>query len=294
MKLEYKIVKHAILFFAVSLAINGCQKMHRPELTELLLDPPPPAYTDLKSFWAFENNVTDQGENKLSATATNVTYVPGVTGQAAKIGPGGYILLKADKDTVTYPNGFKGIPGDTLKNLGSFTLAFWMNGVGPVKDGAQGLFSISNKNEFWGNLDLFLENLDNGSEAFLKVHMFNAGVVSGNGEEWNEVKIPNALNKWTHIAITYDATGSKFTIYADGQPTAIKDKVLGGGNYGAVKYNNFNGMVLGTYQFQTTPTLTNHGPEGWAKSFNGALDQFRLYDRSLSAAEITDLYTTKK
>src|SRR5687767_5632012 len=201
MNLKNKIAKHVILILAIGLVVTSCQKLDRPELTELLLDPPPPPYSELKSLWSFENNLTDEGENKLTPTSKNISYVAGINGQAVKIEPGGYILLNGIGDTVTYQNGFKGIPADTLKNLGSFTLSFWMNGVGPVKDGAQGLFSISNNAEFWGNLDLFLENNDNGSEAFLKVHMFNAGVASGNGEEWNEVKIPNALNKWTHIAI---------------------------------------------------------------------------------------------
>ncbi len=294
MNLLSKLSKPCLLILVLALAVSSCQKLERPVLKELILDPPPPPYTDLKSFWSFENNLADAGENKLTPTGVNITYGPGITGQAAKIGAGGYLLLKAAGDTVTYPNGFKGIAADTLSNLGSFTLSFWMNGVGPVINGAQGLFSISNKNEFWGNLDLFLENLNNGSEAFLKVHMFNAGVASGNGEEWNEIKIPNGLNKWTHIALTYNATNSQFSIFADGQPTAINNKVLGGGNYGKIKFNNFNGMVLGTYQFQTTPTLSNHGPESWARSFNGSLDQFRLYNRAFSTAEITDLFTTKK
>lgn len=294
MKLKNKILTIAAVGLAMTAAITSCQKMERPVLKELILDPEPPAYNSLKSFWSFENNLTDAGEGKLTATPTNISYVAGVTGQAAKVGTGGYILLPA-KDIVTYPNGFIGKSGDTLAALGSYTLAFWMNGVGPVINGAQGLFSISNKTEFWGNLDLFLENNDNGSEAFLKVHMFNAGVASGNGEEWNEVKIPGALNKWTHIAVTYDAVGSKFSIYADGVPTAINNKVLRSGAYGKIKFNNMNGMVLGTYQFQTTPSLTtNHGNESWARSFNGSLDQFRIYNKALSAAEITDLFTTKK
>ncbi len=296
MIVNYKIAKSAFLVLLMGLAITSCQKLSRPVLKELILDPDPPAYSDLKAFWSFENNLTDAGESKFASTPTGVTYVPGINGQAAKIGTGGYILVPG-KDLITYPNGFIGKPGDTLTSLGSYTLAFWMNGVGPVDGGAQGLFAISNKVEFWGNLELFLENDNNPldqSEAFLKVHMFNAGVASGNGEEWNEVKIPGALNKWTHIAVTYDATTSRFSIYANGAPTAIANKVLGGGNYGKLKFKNFNGMVIGTYQFQTTPTLSNHGPEGWARSFNGALDQFRLYNRSLSPAEINDLYTTKK
>lgn len=297
MRLTHIKLKPTILGLTAGLALAGCQKMERPELKELILDPDPPAYNELKSFWSFENNLTDAGENDFTTTSTNITYVAGVTGQAAKVGVDGYMLIKGIGDTVVYENEFKGIPADTLKNLGSFTISFWMNGVGPVKDGAQGVFSISNSAEFWGNLDLFLENYDNGDEAFLKIHMFNANAPSGNGEQWNEVKVPDAYNKWTHIAIVYNAATSALSVYANGEPTTLADKVLKFGDgslYGKVRFNNFNGMVLGTHQFQTTPSLTNHGPEGWAKSFNGALDQFRIYNRALSTAEIDDLFTTKK
>jgi hypothetical protein len=277
--------KNALVILAMGLSIVGCQKLDRPELGDFPLDPDPPPYTDLKTEFTFDETANDNGENKLEPTEVkNVTYVDGVSGKAAKFGDGGYILYKADNEVV-YPNEFKGFPADTLANLGSFTLAFWMNGVGPVVGGAQGLFAISNSAEFWGNLELFLENNDNGNEAFLKVHMFNAGVTDGNGEEWNEVKIPGALGKWTHIAVVYDENTSKLNVYSDGV-AVIPDKELGAGSYGQVKFNNFNGMVVGTYAFQVAPSLTNHGPESWAKSFNGAMDQLRIYDRALSQSEI--------
>ena len=286
MMLNNKRTKNALVVLAMGLSIVGCQKLDRPELGDFPIDPDPPPYNELKSQFTFDDSPDDAGENQLEATEVkNVTYVDGVSGKAAKFGDGGYVLYKAIGDTVIYPNEFKGIPADTLANLGSYTLAFWMNGVGPVVGGAQGLFAISNSAEFWGNLELFLENNDNGNEAFLKVHMFNAGVTSGNGEEWNEIKIPGALGKWTHIAVVYDEKTSKLNVYSDGV-AVIADKELGGGNYGKVKFNNFNGMVIGTYQFQTSPSLTNHGPESWAKSFNGAIDQLRIYDKALSQAEI--------
>lgn len=202
----------------------------------------------------------------------------GIQGKAAQIGAGGYIL--------------QSIVNDSIKTPGSFTLAFWMNGVGPVIGGAQGLFAIANKTQFWGNLELFLENNDNGTEAFLKVHMFNSAAADGVGEAWNEIKIPGALNKWTHIAVTYNASDSKFNIYSDG--VSVYNSVLGGGTYGPVKFSDVNGMVIGTYAFQTSPSLTNHGPEDWARSFNGAMDQFRFYNVALSAADVMSLVTNKE
>jgi hypothetical protein len=282
--------KNKFLLFCIVLAITGsfalssCQKMERPELTELILDPPPPPYSPLKSFWAFEGNVGDSGQFRSSATTKDVTFVEGVTGQAAQIGAGGYVLVPSINDS--------------LKTPGSFTLAFWMKGTGPVQGGAQGLFAISNKNEFWGNFEVFLENWDNAAdhnEAFLKIHTFNTSASDAKGDLFNELKIPNALGKWTHIAITYNAANSQMSVYADGQPTTgLYQKVLDGGKYGPMKFKDVNGMVIGTYQFQTSPSLTNHGPEDWARSFNGALDQFRIYNVALSPAEVTALVTSKQ
>jgi hypothetical protein len=272
--------KYASFMLVFGLAVAGCQKMERPELKELILDPPPPPLPAAKSMWSFEENVRDSGQFRFTSTAKNVTYVTGINGKAAQIGADGYIVMP----TVT----------DSLKTLGSFTIAFWMKGVGPVKDGAQGLFSIGNRTEFWGNIDMFLENNDNPSEAFLKVHMFNASVASGNGEEWNEVKIPNALNKWTHIAVVYNGTNSQFSIFADGVPTTLNAKVLRSGAYGPISFANVNGMVLGNYQFETDPSLTTtHGKEDWAYNFKGTLDQFRLYNVPLTAAQINALYKFK-
>jgi len=291
-----KYIVFGIGLLAAITCLPACQKMDRPELGEIIRDPEPPPYNPLKSFWSFEDNTTDAGENNLTATTENVSYVDGVNGKAIKFGADGYMLLKAFGDTVTFPNEFVSLPADTLASPGSLSISFWMNGEGPVQNGAQGVFSISNGKEFWGNFDMFLENYKNdadASEAFIKFHMFNAGAPSDQNEQWSEIKVPNVLNKWTHIAITYDAATSMLNLYTDGQLTGLS-KALGGGNYGALKYNDFNGLVIGTHQFMTAPSLTSsHGREDWAKSFNGAIDQFRLYNKALSADEVSQLFTSK-
>lgn len=280
--------KSTLAILAMGISVLSCQKLDRPALGEFERDPDPPPYSELKSQLTFEDNGDDGGENGLSLTeAKDVTYVAGVSGKAVKFGNQGYLLYKAIGDTVVWPNNFKGVPADTLQNLGSFTLAFWMNGTSPVTN-AQGLFSISNKNQFWGSLDLFLEGFATGEDsAFLKIHMFNANMPDGNGEEWSEVKIPEALDRWTHIALTYDAKTSKFIVYANG--ASVIDKSLGAGAYGKIKYKDFNGMVIGNHQFQTTPSLTNHGPEGWASAFNGAIDNLRIYNLALTGDQVNAL-----
>jgi hypothetical protein len=274
-------IKYVLAAVGLALAISGCQKMSRPEFGEIVLDPPPPPYSTLKNFFAFDDNAGDSGQFRMKTDVVNVTYVDGIEGKAAKIGEGGYIVQKAINDS--------------LKNPGSFTIAFWMNGVGPVSGGAQGLFALAKSTEFWGNIEIFLENDDaDPDEAYLKVHMFNTNASDGIGEAWNEVKIPGALNKWTHIAVTYNSSTSELSIYADGAPTAVHNVVLDGGNYGDLVFADVNGMVIGTYAFQTDPSLTNHGPEDWARSFNGALDNFRFYNVALSDQEVNDLYVDRQ
>jgi hypothetical protein len=286
MKFNIKIAKFLAIILAIGFVFSACQKLKRPVLGDYPKDPPPPPYSILKSYFTFDNTDRDTGQYRLPVTSKNITYVTGISGQAAQIGAGGYILS-------TKLN-------DSLKTIGSFTLAFWMKAAaGPVQNGAQGVFAVSNSGQFWGNLEIFLENYNDATDpnaAFMKIHMFNANVTGG-GEEWlqdDNSKLKNVLGKWTHIALTYDAATSKVTLYKDGSPTGVNGKVLGGGNYGNIRWAGVTGMVLGSYAFQTDPSLTNHGPESWAKSFNGALDNLRFYNVPLSAADVMALYSNKQ
>lgn len=283
--------------FAISamlICAASCQKMERPPLGDYPTDPPPPALQILESqgYWPFDGSLRDTGALKIHTEGQKVSFVPGVTvvpevtgGEAVSVADGGYVIVTD-------------VP-DALKNPGSFSVAFWMKGAtGPVDGGAQGLFSIANSNEFWGNLEIFLENYKNPDDqnaAFIKMHLYNANI-SGGGEAWvdhPELRLKDVLGKWTHIAVVYDGATSKMTVYKDGVATGFKEEPIGGGNYGNIKWNNVSGFTIGNFSFQTTPSLTNHGPEGWAKNFNGALDQFRIYTKPLTAAEVKNLHDHK-
>jgi len=282
------------MIICLGLLMISCQKMEHPPLGEIIYDPLPPPLSilDSKSYWPFDGNARDTGEYKSVSTVKNVSYVPGVAavptvtgGEAAQIGANGYVAVSS--------------VNDGLKTPGSISIAFWMKGAtGPVQGGAQGLFAMSNSTQFWGNLEIFLENYTDAADpnaVFMKIHFLNANVAGG-GEQWiadDNVKIKNVLGKWTHIALTYNAATSKATLYKDGAPTLVNNTVLGGGTYGNLKFDNLTGIVLGSFAFQTTPSFTNHGPESWAKSFNGALDQFRIFTRALTATEVQNLFTNK-
>jgi hypothetical protein len=79
-----------------------------------------------------------------------------------------------------------------------------------------------------------------------------------------------ALNTWTHLAATYD--GSNLRLYVNGTLASTKART-------------------GSLNTSTNP-LRIGGDSVWSEWFNGLIDEVRVYDRALSAAEIqTDMNT---
>jgi hypothetical protein len=87
------------------------------------------------------------------------------------------------------------------------------------------------------------------------------------------IQLPSAstvsLNKWTHVAATYD--GSFARIYVNGQPSGLLQTTASCdvNDYGA----NFN-----------------IGYEYYSGRYQGAMDDVRVYQRTLTATEIDQLY----
>jgi hypothetical protein len=78
-------------------------------------------------------------------------------------------------------------------------------------------------------------------------------------------KLP--VGVWTHVAVTFDGTTARF--YLDGTETGS-----GGFSFG--------------FDTESALHFGSDDPNG-GNAFNGALDEVRLYDKALSAAEIKAL-----
>src|SRR5207244_13011036 len=72
------------------------------------------------------------------------------------------------------------------------------------------------------------------------------------------------LNSWTHLAVTYD--GATLRLYVNGIQTAAQ-------------------AVTGSLLSSTAP-LRIGGDAPWGEYFSGTIDEVRVYNRALSAAEI--------
>jgi hypothetical protein len=111
------------------------------------------------------------------------------------------------------------------------------------------------------------------------------------------------------MIITYDDKTSIFNVYQNSQQLGInvggqqnvRGPILYVGSsttpYGPLDFigNNATAIVMGTWQWQPNdPDINNTGPQSWAGSFNGGLDEFRIYNRALTSNEVSALFKLEK
>lgn len=174
---------------------------------------------------------------------------------------------------------------DELQKLSSFTIAMWIkfDGSNTV---STGLFNIGNSADAVGNLAFFLNNgntQDPGSFYF-KSYFTNA-----TGTTWfdlgGDTTITGMADSWQHVALSFDGETSTMTLWHNG---AVKSSYTW--DNVALGFKNLTGIVLGAFPAQVGLGATN---EDWtvnADFYTGMIDEVYLFDKALSADEMTALY----
>jgi hypothetical protein len=285
----------------ISMAITGCQK----KANDFRPDKPIPkidgynnsaevAAGTLAAYFPFNGSANDSVAN-ISGATTKTAFDSGVKGSGFKGATDGFIIY--------------GSPGATIPALKQFTVSFWMNAQKAIKDApARGIFSLNNNKDFWGNLDIYLDSYRSLDTMNFKVHI-NNDAVNWKGQFTNAL-VANAWDKWVYMTATYNDTTSVLNIYANGEPLQVSsaanstmvgptlhgdDPTTTTTKYGPLTFVNASAMVVGSFQFQTTPPQTTSATaQSWAQSFYGGLDNFRIYTKPLTAKEIKALYLLEK
>jgi hypothetical protein len=146
------------------------------------------------------------------------------------------------------------------------TLSIWLKWAGSHNH-SQGLIS---KRDGWSSTGLmFMFELDTGGEnQQLAFRQFSGGVWSPFGT------MAPFIGKWVHAAATFDGTTAR--IYLNGREVASGPFSFAGGTGAGVTIGN------------TNSTSWSDCPE----TFNGELDEVRIYNRALSPSEIAFLADT--
>lgn len=261
----------------IALSISGCQKMDRPELpadyptddNQTLLP------GDLRFFANFDGttgpsprwNASDSISGNPALLFPN-TYVPGINGNALK---------GTDNAATLYLN------ANDFKTAKSFSISFWLKNT-PAVGRTEFVFSLFEPNFSWHQSALFLlvENQTTTSTT-MKLAV---------KDQWLEGTFnkPVFNGSWNHIVYSYDNTTKKMTYYFNG--VLVTGLAPGQTDVTAnVDFSNVTNLILGGWNRHASKP----GPtDDWVKSYTGALDQFRLYNKALNASEALALFNAKQ
>ena len=278
MNFNNKFFQIILLALVIVFTGTGCQKLTRPELGDYPKDANPPG-GPLKFYVAFDGSSVDSTRANFGAD-NSVEYSEGISGKAFKGGPQSYVQYGKAND---------------FAEANSFTIAFWIKKKPqPAGTGTNFVFGLNAKGYSWTNLQLFLEFEDAGNPSTEDLAAAKLYILDQWFEYVGDNRMPKVLNgQWHHLAFTYDETTSKLGTYIDGAPfTALPqgfgDVLDNGAPRGKLHFTNVTGFTIGG------PGKVANEANGWMGNITGELDQFRLYNTALSAAEIGELFTGKK
>jgi hypothetical protein len=192
------------------------------------------------------------GSAAETRTITHVTN-PGATGPRVPGKIGNAVKLSGNGEYVNLPPGIVG-------GLHDFTVSAWVN---------------PSQNSAWSRVFDFGTGTNN--YMFLTVSAGGgplrfAITTSGNGQE-QQLTAPGTLplNTWSHVAVTL--SGTTGTLYVNGQPAATNNNMT----LTPADLGDTNQDWIGRSQFGADPFL------------DATVDDFQIYDHSLSAAEVAAL-----
>ncbi len=273
---KFKNILPAALLMVAGVVSTGCTKADYGD-DFMKGDAPPVAggYTNsrevasanLVGYWGFNGSLVDSISGTVGTGSGN-KYSAGLKGLAFQGSDNAYA-------TAT--------PSNAIKTMTSYTVSLWVNTA--QNAAATGLVSLGDAQNFWGNINIFFENGGTATLARFKTIFEDNGTVYDNGIQ----DVQNGFGKWTQYIITYDGAGS-FKSYVNG--TLAATKTITGG---AIRFTNVGPIVFGTLHFMTNPSSTTGSTaQGWAGYLSGKLDEVRIYNKALTATEITALAILEK
>lgn len=252
------------------------------------------ATDNLMAYWSFDNNNNEIKSNTApSVAAVNASSGTGVKGNAVNL----------DYGYLAYPE------ISALSNLPSYTITAWINtanrkGV-PDRGGAQSIFQLTRRAtsspityEWAGNVTFMMENdWYAPTDPVLVVKGLNVTNVNGNASWQDTRNDPGRTNpgvqkfeggnKWVHVALIWSAKDSLFQVY---------------GNSIKISNPEWEKRANGNLVFfaPTSPVIGGWGTniagtrDSWQQPFKGQIDEVRVYNKALSAIELSALYLLEK
>lgn len=221
---------------------------------------------NLAAYWAFNGGYVDS----VSSTAgtpnhtSAISFVQGKIGQAVQVASPGYI-----NSNVT----------STIANLKSFTMVCWIMQPSSLASGPTTYmpFSLNQAGYSWEQTKFFMlfDRPDNASNSYGKICLMDQWF--DQGQVW-----PRMLDgNWHQMAISYDGNTGALRVYIDGTLLSQSSTAAFAPQ---TNFGSADSFTLGG------PNDATNTANGWMNSLSGNLDEFRVFNKTLTTDEIQSLY----
>jgi hypothetical protein len=254
-------IRPALLFTAVILLSSIAD----PERAYPQQDDPSPV-----AYYPFDGGTGDASENSNDGFITNnVTFIDGVDGEAAKFGGFG------DRGYITVPDD----PSLTFEGEASFSMWARLDdsyGQDDYCDGAGEDYANQRMLAKSGDRYGFILDTKVNQEGYVYLrNKISDATISNNGIAGTSVETEVDEGDWFHVVHVMNESGTY--IYVDGELISQDDRAA------EFSVANDEDMFIGIQKGKGS-CLPYWYP------LNGALDEVRVYDQSLTEAEIQELY----
>ena len=242
------------------------------------------AKENLVAYLSFDDETVQKGADITFASKEgSAELAKGIRGKA-------YSNSKAtttDKAYLVYNLG----ANNPFKSLSSFTVSVWVKV--PASAGTGSMFSVNGGDATMSNLMLFREGGSDKDGIDIKAYLYNSTT------KWKgqDIRLKNEafeVDKWFLLGYTYDENTSTMTLWANG--VKIGDSI----RYADEKPEVGEQPLLGKLTLQPNMTklyfgawtkqVETNAADDWMGYYPGALDEFRLFNKALSEAEMLALY----
>lgn len=264
------------------------------------------AEDNLVAHWTFDDTYEEDLSNAVplagdAGTFGTVGFEEGQVGQA----------LKLTEGALRYPNISALNTADVLQN---FTFSMWVklnNNKGTAKEGYTVLFGLfpdgltpeTTGDFMWGNIMMaaetswFAASNPQPDTLVLKGQFVKKNVDGSiNGQDNRPdprgnppVGLFKKSGEWVHFAISYNASTEFFELYGNGDKIgAYADRTLGAP--GNMRLNVPNSPVFGNGATKALGFENNPDQQSWSPMATASMDDVRIFNTTLSPAEIKALY----
>ncbi len=256
------------------------------------------AATNLLAHWSFEGNANEDISKTAPAKAQNNTFGTG--------GPKGQSLNLAN-GFVAYPT----IPAlSTANAVANVTVSAWVNTANNGKTGSS-VFALTQAQSVqpdWnqGPINMYIETgaaIARGDTIAFHAafHTYSGGNYNVGGDNINDYgdrgvdfQTVKGGGKWVHYVMVYDGANSNIDIYANNVLVSNKkfrNRTTGtpAVGIGPITINTPTQVVIGGWP-NTDTGYAKSAVQAFQGLFTGGIDEVRVYNKVLTAAEIGALY----